>query len=153
MSRLTVIEYATISVRLAHVSAIAGLANSTGVTAAQAIGKVLREVDLTEEAWDAESSYWEDELSQALEREEDAPQLVLDYSMAIQAAQNALAGGPIALEIFSQILGDVQRGAALDHVLRRRHISLPEFLNAQRHWMTLAAAEPSVRFALEAALR
>jgi hypothetical protein len=154
MPRLTVKEYAALSARLAHISASAGGAsdaNAHGTSAA--LAQALHQTGVTADEWDAESSYWEDELSQALDRDEDVPQLVLDYSTAIQAAQNALAGVPLALEAFSQILGEVQRGAPLDQVLRQRHISLAEFLSAQRHWMVRAAAEPDVRLALEAALR
>lgn len=152
MPRLTIAEYAALSVRLAHVSALT--ANASAPNAGNAsIARLLRDANLTETEWDAESSYWENELSEALEREEDVPQIVLDYSAAIQTAQNLLAGGPIALETFSQILGEVQRGTALDHALRQRQISLPEFLSAQRHWMAQAATEPAIRLALEAALR
>lgn len=143
MSRLTVTEYAQLSVQLAHAAATPGASAD----------RLLLEAQLTAEEWDAETLYWEAEMSRALDHEDEVPQLLLDYSGAVQAAQAALVGGPLELETFSQILGEMQRGTPLDHALRQRHISLPDFLTAQRHWMTQAMADPSVRDALEAALR
>lgn len=153
MLRLTIKEYAELSVRLAHVSTTVGAANPASPAITVALARALQQAGLTEKEWDAESSHWEDELSLALEQEDEVSPLILEYSAAVQAAQNALAGAPLALETFSHILGEVQRGTPLDHVLRQRHISLPEFLSAQRHWMARAAADPEVRLALEAGLR
>lgn len=153
MPRLTIKEYAELSVRLAHVSTTVGASDPASPAITAALDRALQQAGLTADEWDAESRYWEDELSLALEQEDDVSPLILAYSMAVQTAQSALAGGPITLETFSQVLGEVQRGTPLDVVLRQRHISLPEFLSAQSHWMTRAAAEPDVRRALEAALR
>lgn len=152
MPRLTITEYAALSVQLAHASA-AQTSPSARTSIARPVARVLADASLTADEWDAETLHWESALSDALDHEDEVPQLVLDYSMAIQAAQNALAGAPLALEIFSQILGEVQRGALLDPILRQHHLTLPEFLSAQRHWMMLAASDPEVRLALEAALR
>lgn len=143
MSRLTVTEYAQLSIRLAHAATIP----------TASADRLLREAQLTAAEWDAEAQHWEAEISRCLDHEDEVPQLLLDYSQAVQAAQAALAGGPIELETFSQILGEMQRGTPLDHALRQRHVSLPDFLTAQRHWMTEAMSNPAVREALEAALR
>ncbi len=151
MPRLTVTEYAALSVRLAHANTSLPEA---GPAAAQSRAQQLLSIaGITSEQWDAEVAHWEEELSRAIDREDEVPQLLLDYSAAIQQTQAALSGAPIALETFSQILGNVQRGVPLDQALRQHHLSLPEFLSAQRHWMTLAASDPQVRYALEAALR
>lgn len=143
MSRLTVTEYAQLSVQLAHAASLPGVSAD----------RLLNEAGLTSTEWDAETQHWEAEISRAIELEDEVPQLLLDYSAAVQTAQAALVGGPLELETFSQILGEMQRGTPLDHALRQRHISLPDFLTAQRHWMTEAMSDPSVREALEAALR
>lgn len=152
MPRLTIVEYATLSVRLANIGAGAPPGSDASRDLGASLVGLLQEIGLTTEEWDAEVDHWEEALSQALDHDDEVPQLVLDYSRAVQAAQGALAS-PIGLETFSQVLGEVQRGTPLDQALRQRHISLPDFLSAQRHWMERAAAEPEVRLALEAKLR
>lgn len=152
MPRLTIVEYATLSVRLANIGAGAVPGSIASRALDANVVRLLQQVGLTPEEWDAEVEQWEAALSQALDQEDEVPQLVLEYSRAVQAAQDALAS-PIALEVFSQVLGEVQRGTPLDQALRQRHISLPDFLSAQRHWMDRAGSEPQVRLALEAALR
>lgn len=137
MHRLTVADYAALSVRLA------ASPNNAAATA------VLSEAGLTQAQWDAEEQAWEAELSRAMDREDEVPQILLVYFDAIQAAQHALSKTGLTLEVFADILSQIRRGAALDHVLRRHGVMLPDFLAAQTFWMQRAFSDPEVRRALE----
>jgi hypothetical protein len=145
MSRLTITEYATLSVQLAVVSASAGPLNATE--------ELLRRANLSEEEWECEVAYWEAELSQALDFDDQLPDLLVTYSQAVQAAQQRLSSGPVPLTAFASVLAEVRQGVQLDQVLRRHHIGLPDFLAAQRWWLDRAIADPEIRHVLEAALR
>ncbi len=145
MPRLTVTEYATLSVQLAMASNSVGHVNASE--------ELLRQANLSEEEWEREVNHWEAELSEALDFDDQLPEVLVTYSQAVQAAQERLSSGPVALATFASVLAEVRQGVQLDQVLRRHHIGLTDFLAAQRRWLDQAIADPEVRHVLEAALR
>jgi hypothetical protein len=145
MARLTITEYASLSVQLANVSATPETSGATSPS------EVLRAAGLTQEQWEAEVEHWEEQLSHALDTDEELPALLVSYSQAVQEAQQRLSSRTVSLTTFAALLGDLQRGEPLDQLLKRHQLSFAEFLTAQRHWMSQAALSADVRQVLESA--
>lgn len=145
MARLTIAEYASLSVQLANASAHPDAPTHTSAA------EVLRAAALTQEEWEAESAHWEDQLSEAMDSDEELPELVIAYSRAVQEAQQRLSSRTISLTAFASLLEELQRGVPFDQLLKRHQLSLAEFLTAQHHWMSQAAFSAEVRQVLECA--
>jgi hypothetical protein len=147
MPRLTVAEYATLATELA------ALATRQPEQARETLTRRLDQAHLSSEDWDAEVAYWEAELSAATEHDDQVPDVLVAYSLAVQAAQERLSSCRVSLERFAKLLVEVRDGTPLDPLLRRNQLSLEDFLSAQRRWLAEASRDPEVRRVLDAAFR
>lgn len=147
MPRLTVEEYATLATELA------ALATRQPELARETLARRLGQAHLSPEDWDAEVAYWEAELSAATEQDDKVPDVLVAYSLAVQAAQERLSSCRVSLELFATLLAEVRHGSPLDPLLTRNQLSLEDFLSAQRRWLAEASRDPEVRRVLDAAFR
>lgn len=145
MARLTIAEYASLSVQLANANA------HSDSSAHSTPSEVLRSAGLTQEEWEAEAAQWEAQLSEAMANDDELPELLVSYSQAVQEAQQQLSSRTIPLPTFAALLADLQHGVPFDQLLKRHQLSLADFLTAQRHWMSQAAFSAEVRLVLECA--
>ena len=136
---LTVEAYATL---------LASLADPEADRAA-----VLAAYGLDEASWEPTDAAWQARLSAAAEaidgEEPTAPPLLVAFAEAFAAAQRAQAQELLSFERYVELTRVVTRGGPIGEELKRRRVTLPEYLRAHEHWMRRMAEDPALaeRFA------
>jgi hypothetical protein len=114
---------------------------------------VLARHGLDEDSWAAVDDRWQDELSAALDPEDDGvPAILSDYAAAYDAAQRGLAP-PITVEQLAQVTRLLQASGDVRAALARVGVSLADYVRGTEHWSRLFAGDPDLERRFDEALR
>ncbi len=109
--------------------------------------EILRRQGFDEDGWEVYDDAWQERLS-ADERVSDAqgevPPLWLDFSQALQRAQERRTTGLLPLDRYAGIARVMARGGDVAGALRAEEISMLDFLHAHRHWLQLATKDSAL---------
>ncbi len=113
---------------------------------------------LSEDDWQAIDEHWQDALGaeDEAEAEEAAGQvapLLLAFDRAFSEAQQQLAGAPLSLSRYLEVLERLRAGHDLTQTLAEASIGLSSYLVSHAHWAQLAQEDEAVRAALQGGLK
>lgn len=102
---------------------------------------VLARHGLDEASWDALDTRWQDELSAALDPDDDGvPEVVSRYVAAYEAAQRAIAP-PITLEQFAQVTRLLSASGDVRAALAKVGVTMADYVRASEHWTRQIAGD------------
>ncbi len=114
---------------------------------------VLASHDLDERRWDAVDTAWQQNLSAALDADEDGvPALVSEHAASYAAAQRALAL-PISLEQLAQVTRLLGASGDLRASLAKAGVALDAYLRGSEHWTRHIVEDPETERLYREALR
>ncbi|MFT3772981.1 MAG: hypothetical protein QM820_46960 [Minicystis sp.] len=121
--------------------------------AGDARGVVLARHGLDEARWDAVDTYWQAQISAALDQEDDGvAEIISAYAAAYEAAQRALAP-PISIEQFAMVTRLLQTSGDLRAALAKVGVSLADYVRGTEHWSRQLATDPDVERRFDDVLR
>jgi hypothetical protein len=121
--------------------------------AGDARGEVLARHGLDEARWEAIDTRWQDEISAAIDVEDDGiPEIVSAYAAAYEAAQRSL-GPPISIEQFARVTRLLQASGDVRASLARASVTMAEYVRGSEHWSRRIAEDPEIERAFDEALR
>ncbi len=105
---------------------------------------VLARHGLDEARWDVIDDRWQEELSAALDPEDDGvPEVLSRYAAAYEAAQRALAP-PITIEQFAQVTRLLQASGDIRAALAKVGVTLADYVRGTEHWSRRFAEDPEL---------
>jgi hypothetical protein len=105
---------------------------------------VLARHGLDEDRWAAIDDHWQDQLSLALDPEDDGvPEILSAYAAAYEAAQRALAP-PITLEQFALVTRLLQASGDVRASLAKVGVTLADYVRGSEHWSRQLAGDPEL---------
>jgi hypothetical protein len=114
---------------------------------------VLARHGLTEATWEAADDCWQDELSAALDPEDDGvPEVISRYAAAYEAAQRAIAP-PIPLEQFAQVTRLLSASGDLRAALAKVGVTLADYVRGSEHWSRRLAGDEELERRFDEVLR
>lgn len=116
---------------------------------------LLAEQGLSEADWLALDEHWQAELDgdedgDAEEAEAQVPERLLAFNQAFSEAQQRLAGAPLSLSRYLDVLKQLRAGRELNQALAEAQISLSSYLVSHTHWTRRAQEDDAVREAIQA---
>jgi len=126
----------------AYAQVMAELASAGDGAARRA--QVLARHGLDEDRWAAIDDHWQEQLSLALDPEDDGvPAILSAYAAAYEAAQRALAP-PISLDQFAQVTRLLQASGDVRASLAKVGVTLADYVRGSEHWSRLLAENPEL---------
>ncbi|MBX3184463.1 MAG: hypothetical protein KIT72_02315 [Polyangiaceae bacterium] len=107
---------------------------------------------LTEDDWLAIDEHWQDALDAEGEEEEvegHVAPLLIAFDRAFSEAQQQLAGAPLDLNRYLEVLQRLRAGHDLTQALAEAGIGLSRYLVSHAHWARRAQEDEAVREALQ----
>jgi len=102
---------------------------------------VLARYGLTEATWAVLDDRWQEDLSSALDPEDDGvPEVVSRYAAAYEAAQRSLAP-PITLEQFAQVTRLLSASGDVQASLAKVGITMADYVRGTEHWTRRLAGD------------
>jgi hypothetical protein len=124
----------------AQVMAELASAGETPAARAEALGRH----GLDEAGWEVLDAHWQEQLSAALDVDDDGvPEILSAYAAAYEVAQRGLAP-PISLDQFAQVTRLLHASGDVRASLAKVGVTLADYVRGSEHWSRRLAGDPEL---------